>query len=96
MFIVHDDTGQDLMYWFERGRLLQASHSYEEVQKEQGLKREDWVHDILVRYLIKYKLPTIIDVRKYKFSNKEPEKQSIVEKIRSFFPDYPPLPEQAF
>src|SRR3989344_2613805 len=45
-----------------------------------------YIYDILLRYLIKKDFPSIVEVRKYNFSNRKPEKESIMKRVRSFFP----------
>jgi len=66
------------------------------IATEQGLKEDDWVYDVSVRYLIPSNLPNVVEVNRHKFSNKRPEKVSLAERIRSFFPKFEPEWQPAF
>ena len=92
-FLIHDDTGKDVVYWDSEGDLLPASHSFVEAQEEQCLRDGDWIYDILLRYLIKKDLPSIIEVRKYNFSRKKPEKDSLLDRVKDLLPVNKPLPQ---
>ena len=90
-FVVHDDTGLRVMYWGgEEENYFNSIQSFETASETQGLKDDDWVYDIFVRYIIKADLPTIIEVRKYKFSNKKPETKTLAERIKEFIPQFLP------
>lgn len=90
-FVVHDDTDLRVMYWGgEEENYFNSIRSFDTASETQGLQEDDWVYDIFVRYIIKVDLPTIIEVRKYKFSDRAPEKKSLAEKIREFVPQFLP------
>jgi len=95
-FILHDDSGEELIYWNANHELFPATNSFRKAQQQSGLKNDDWVYDVFVRYLISKDLPSIVDVRKYKFSDKQPEKDSLVKRIRNFFPEFRPELQPAF
>jgi len=93
-FLVHDDSGVVVMYWGFEGQLdVGSRQSYEKAQDEQGLKKDDWVYDIFVRYIIKANLPTIVEVRKYRFSNPKPEKAKLLQRVREFLPTKLSIPQ---
>lgn len=85
-FLVHDDTAEDLMYWFNndsrtRQDLFPTKHSFEEIREESN--KAVWVHEIFFRYLIGYDLGNIVEVNKSKpIIKKAPAKESLLEKIR--------------
>lgn len=83
LFVIHDETYTDIVYWSN-------SIPFEEVQ---GLKDGNYIYNILLRYLIKKNLPSIVEVRKYNFSNRKLEKESIMERVRGFFPKGEIVPE---
>lgn len=95
-FILHDYSGQELIYWNADNESFPTVASFEEVQKQQGLKDDDWVYDVFVRYLIPSNLPSVVEVNRYKFSNRKPEIDSLAERIRSFFPEFEPEWQPAF
>ncbi len=90
IFRIHDSSGEDIMYWNKDNEYFGAMHSYEEAR--QNLKDNNWAADILVRYLIESDLPTIIEMKRYKFSNKKPDKNTLAERIRELFSDSVPVP----
>ena len=92
-FVIHDETYAEVVYWNINSNLIPTLHSFEELQEKQGLKDGDYIYDILLRYLIKKDFPSIVEVRKYNFSNRKPEKESIMERVRSFFPSPEVIPE---
>lgn len=92
-FIIHDETYTEVVYWNANSDLIPTLHSFEELQEKQGLKDGDYVYDIFLRYLIKKDFTSIVEVRKYNFSNKKPEKESIIERVRGFFPKGEIIPE---
>lgn len=90
-FVVHDNTGLRVMYWgSEEENYVNSIQSFNTASKTQGLQENDWVYDIFVRYIIKADLPTIIEVRKYKFSNRKPEVNTLTERIKEFVPQFLP------
>ena len=92
-FVVHDDTGLRVMYWGKGEELDVGSlQSFDTAADSQGLKDDDWVYDIFVRYIIKADLPTIIEVRKYKFSNRKPETKTLTERVKELLPQFIPDP----
>ena len=95
-FVLHDDSGQELVYWNSDSKLFPARASFEEIQETQGLKEEDWVYDVFIRYLIKSNFPSIAEVRKYNFSDKKPERDTLAERIKSFFPEFEPSLQPSF
>lgn len=95
-FVLHDDSGQELIYWNANHELFPTTASFDEVQAEQGLKENDWVYDVFVRYLIPSNLPSVVEVNRYKFSNRKPEKDSLTERIGSLFPEFEPEWQPAF
>ena len=86
-FLLHDDSGSDLVYWNADNPYFRAAISFEEAQEQQALKEDDWVYDVFLNYLIPDDLPNIVEVTKYKFSNKKPEKNSLAETIKNFSPE---------
>lgn len=95
-FALHDDSGQELVYWDTDHELFPALASFDEMQAEQGLKEDNWVYDVLVRYLIKHNLPSIVEVNRFNSSSRKPKKDSLAERIRSFFPEFKPELQPVF
>ncbi len=95
-FVLHDESGQELVYWNANHELFPTLASFDEVQAEQGLKEDDWVYDVFIRYLIPSHLPSVVEVNRYKFSNKEHEKDFLAERIKNFFPEFEPEWQPAF
>lgn len=95
-FILHDDSGQELIYWNENHQLFPTIASFDEMQAEQGLKDDDWVYDVFVRYLISSNLPSVVEVNRYRFSNRKSEKDSLTDRIKSFFPEFDPEWQSVF
>ncbi len=94
-FVLHDYSGQELVYWDANNVLFPTCESFDEVHEKQGLKEDDWVYEVIVRYSQhstqkKLSLSSIIKVNKYNSSNKNPKETSLIEKIRSFFPEFKP------
>lgn len=90
-FVVHDNTDLRVMYWGgEEENYFNSIQSFDTASEVQGLKEDDWVYDIFVKYIIKADLPIIIEVRKYKFSNRKPETKTLTEKIKEFIPKFLP------
>ena len=85
-FVLHDDSGLELVYWNADHELFPTLASFDEVQGQQGLKEDDWVYDVFVRYLIPHNLASVVEVNKYKFSSRKPERDSLAERARDFFP----------
>ena len=92
-FIVHDESGAEVMYWGGRNDVLPTIQTYAEAQEEQRLCDGDFVYDIFFRYLINHNLPNIIELRKFQPSNRQTEGESLTDRIRIFFPDYIPIPQ---
>ena len=61
-FILHDDSGQELVYWNKDSGLFPAAVSFEEMQ-EQGFKDNEWI-EALVRCQLKSGFLSIADIRK--------------------------------
>ena len=95
-FVLHDNSGQEVVCWDANHELFPTIASFDEVQAEQGLRDSDWVYDVLVRYLIWSNMSNIVRVNKHDFSNRKLEKDSLAERIRSFFPGYEPGWQPAF
>jgi len=95
-FAIHDLTGKEIMFLENQDHFLGTPYSYEKVKENQGLKEKDWVYDVAFRYFFKNDLPTIIQVNKYKFSNRKPEKDSVADMVKNFLPGYTPLPVPSF
>ncbi len=91
-FVLHDDSGQELVYWNADHELFPTLASFDEVQEKQGLKEDDWVYDVFIRYLIPSNLPSVVEVNKYKFSNRKPEKDSLAEIIKDKIGELLPQP----
>jgi len=87
-FLLHDDSGRELVFWNGNHDLFPTMDSFDNVRERQGLKDDDWVYDVFVRYLIHHDLPSIVEVNKYKPSNRKPEKDSLAERINHFFPEF--------
>ena len=51
-FVLHDNSGQELIYWNADHELFPTMASFDEVQAEQGFKDDDWICDVFIRYLI--------------------------------------------
>ena len=92
-FVVHDYTGEDLMYWMKGHNLFPSENTFEEVQREQGLKEDDFVYSIYFGYHIEANCPFIYKVTKYKKRIAEEEKDSVFDKIRKFIPEPELLPQ---
>jgi len=95
-FVLHDNSGLELVYWNADHELFPTLASFDEVQAEQGLKEDDWVYDVFVRYLIPNNLSSIVEVNRYRFSTKKPEKDFLAKRVRSFFPEFEPELQPAF
>jgi hypothetical protein len=89
IFCMHDSSGEDIIYWGNYKNTIKTLKTFEEMQKKEGLKDNDWLFSVLVRYLISYNLPTIYSVNKFNFSNKV-YKDSIKDKVNNFFPTFKP------
>ena len=94
--IVHDDTEREFVKWTADNPLFPTRQSYEEARIVQGLQDDDWVHDILLRYLIDYDFSTLVEVRKIKSCLKTAKEDSIVDMVKSFFPEFSPIPQPSY
>jgi len=70
-------------------------HSFEDAQKEQGLKEDDWVYDVFFQYFQKVDLPSIIEVNKYPPQRKF-KKNSVREKMIELLPDLELIPQLSY
>jgi len=85
-FVIHDESGSDVVYWNKKNYLTPALLSFEDAQENQGLRDGDHVYDIFLRYMIKKDFTSIVEVNKYKFSNKKRNRESAIERVKVFSP----------
>jgi len=87
-FEISDSTGEDIMYWGDE--FFSQIYSFEEAQKQQGLKLGDKIHNIYFIHIIDHELPLIIEVQKYPQDkppkNNYPRKKSIKERLNEIIP----------
>ena len=77
-FIVHDETYPLVTYWNGDHEYFPTLQSFEEV----GLKKEDHVCDILLKYLINQKFPSIVGVNN--FPRKKPKRKENINCGRNY------------
>ena len=84
MFDLHDSSGHCVVPWFKRTNIFQPYRSFEELQQEQGLKEDDWVHEVYILHWIEdgVSLPMIAHVKKNEFISALQEEGSIREKTK--------------
>jgi len=95
-FVLHDDSGQELVYWNADHKTFPTMASFDQVQAKQGLKDDDWVYEVCVRYLIHSNLSSVVQVSRHRFSNRKLERVSLTERIMSLFPEFEPQWQPAF
>ena len=87
----YDNTGQEVMFWRNNPPFC-AKMSFEQVQEEQGLKEDDYVHEVFSLYLLESNLSHIGEVQKNRASRRIVRGDPLVEKIKSFIPEIMPGP----
>lgn len=87
-FNIIDGSGNQIVSWDTSNLIFPAKQSYEEAQEKQGLENGNWVHSLQLGYDIHSKQSAILSVQKNEFDTKGYEKESLLAKIKSFFPDF--------
>jgi len=81
-FIVHDDSSEEVVYWNENDKLFPTKTSFEQLQKNEGLKDDDFVSEVFLEYLIHNSMSSIVDVNKYvNHDSFKKEKRNYLSKI---------------
>lgn len=85
-FSIHDYSSLMVAVWnsFDDS-FYSPMRSYEQVQCEDGLRKQDFVYSIDFLYLINKNLPLIINVEKNKSGKKEQKKESLIDRVKDFF-----------
>jgi hypothetical protein len=87
---IHDKSGSATICWTGPGRVYPCKNSYFEMLDSGELKPQDWVYRLDVRWIYEFEVAFVIGFRKNKFSNPRIEKESLVDKITSLFPEPQP------
>jgi len=87
---VHDKSGAASVCWTGPGRVYPCKNSYFEMLDSGELKPQDWVYRLDVRWIYEFEVAFVIGFRKNKFSIPKTEKESLVDKISSLFPEPQP------
>lgn len=85
---VHDGSGSKVMCWTEPGQILPAKKSYFQMLDDGDLEVQDWVYRLIIRHSYEGELPFIAEVTKNKFTHRKRERDSLVDRITSLFPDF--------
>lgn len=92
---VHDSSGSKLILWTPPGTLLPACYSYKEAREKLGLQIKDWVYGLSLRHLYERNWPFIFSVDNNKRKRTELKKQSLIDRLNDFLPDFEPIPKPA-
>ena len=104
-FIVHDATDRDLMLWYGKNGEFGVYKTFEQVQKEQGLRQKDWVYQVNIKHISmshentpfnRYyrSLAIIEDVKKHNYTRIISEKESLLDRLKGFLPQINIQPQE--
>jgi len=69
-FLLYDSSGKEAVYWnVERG-LFPTIDSFEKLQREEGFRQSDLIYDVSIKYFIRSKLSSIVEINRSKLTNR--------------------------
>ncbi len=87
---IHDASAQFVTIWTGPGDIFPAEKEYAQFLEDGDLKPQDFVYRMMVRHSYLGKTSYVVSIEKDNFTKRQPKKETLADKISSFFPDLVP------